>query len=456
MRHVAFVLCLFAQAFLSSCSFQKLGLVECSVNADCTSGLCTAGKCGQLCAVDVDCGAGQLCGAAGVCGRAGGQGSGESTAPEISAVQGDGRGGRIGAGLTIVGVNLASVSAARLLTTSLALVGDLVIGSAEAAELHVLITPALEKLITASPDGTFMLELQGPNGITRQAVQILRGEPGAPGAPGATGATGETGPPGMDGTNASINFGMSLSGPSGGKGFTVSVHSGTSTLPTSYGIGGECFTGSPCAGVAGVDSSGSSVGYGVLGRSNSLNGRAIYGHATGSGGKAILGETDGANGIGVWGKATPTASDGVGVTGQAEAGATNGIGVYGTASGGAASIGVRAVNSSGGAALEVVGPADFSDPSTALRMPWRLVTTSVDVTLASETVLLACASNEIVLGGSCIVGHAAVTLRSFYYCDASKVEVGSGLASRYCCAFTNSDAPTGRAVRVTNMCVRVY
>ncbi len=45
----------------------------------------------------------------------------------------------------------------RLLTESLEIVGDFLIASAEASELHVVFTPALEAAVLTSTNGMFTL-----------------------------------------------------------------------------------------------------------------------------------------------------------------------------------------------------------------------------------------------------------------------------------------------------------
>jgi hypothetical protein len=175
MKYVIFALPLVAACSPAAVSKVALG-GACKQTSDCVAGTdCINGACQTVANADAS--------------------------PAITSITGNSvaQAGRIETGLIISGANLASVTAARLLSSTGTVIGDLLIGSASASTLTAIIPSTVASVIEGSPGATVTLELQSPNGAARQAVQILRGEDGASGSAGATGATGATGAPGATG-----------------------------------------------------------------------------------------------------------------------------------------------------------------------------------------------------------------------------------------------------------------
>ncbi len=380
-------------ALLVCCSFQTLSAPEpvqleglCTGNSQCQTGsICSEGGCAQACAASAECEPGQAC-RGGACKA--------EEAPAITGIAGDGTNGRIFSGLKLTGSHLSNATAVRLLTGTFSVVGELVINSAEASELHALITPALAAAIIARGDGQFMIEVESGAGVARQAVQILRGEAGANGATGATGATGAQGPTGAQGDtgpqgppsdgsdhhhmgqqwgdgNRTLRFG-------GAAEPVITTAPGWTIRGSVVGAIQACDEGidkQQCAGIVGLDRSGrigavqmSQWTYGVFGESDAEDGIGVYGEARGTNGTGALGIgfTRGVsgyatgNGIGVYGNGqTGVFGDAAGSSSVAvygSAGYPDSVGVQGFVNG-ANAVAVRAIqNDANSRAALVVEP----------------------------------------------------------------------------------------------------
>ncbi len=196
---IAVTLSFFSLACTSTASLER---AACKTTDECNAGLvCSDGHCASPCL-----NGGAQCSAAGQT---------LVVAPSISSVSGDSARGTIIAGVRIAGANLDTVRTLRLLDQASKIVGNLIIGTAEASELNATIPAELAAAIAASTTGQFILEAESAGGAARQNVTILKGDAGPAGPQGAQGLQGAQGAPG-------------LQGPAGANGVITLPYSGTS------------------------------------------------------------------------------------------------------------------------------------------------------------------------------------------------------------------------------------
>ncbi len=103
----------------------------------------------------------------------------QSLPPIIDSVTGNGAApDRIDTGLVISGSHLGAVSGARLLTEAGALVGELVVSSANATLLEASIPSQVATAVIGLNGAALVLEITNAAGVARQTITILRGEDG--------------------------------------------------------------------------------------------------------------------------------------------------------------------------------------------------------------------------------------------------------------------------------------